>query len=64
MNRRVGDSKVIVPSHRPGSEMVDTGGSGVPLGVMVRDAVKTYGVGGRRTTILQGLNMSVKKGSM
>ncbi|KAI9558265.1 ABC protein [Daphnia sinensis] len=62
MKRQIGDSKVSVPSHRPGSEMVDTGG--VQLGVMVRNAIKSYGVGSRRATVLQGLNMSVKKGSI
>ncbi|XP_032784335.2 ABC transporter G family member 20 [Daphnia magna] len=65
MMRQIGDSKVSsVASHRPGREMVDTGGTCVQLGVMVRDAVKSYGVGSRRATVLQGLNMSVKKGSI
>ncbi|XP_057380012.1 ABC transporter G family member 20-like [Daphnia carinata] len=64
MKRQIGDLNVSVPSHRPGGEMVDTGGNCVQLGVMVRDAVKSYGVGSRRATVLQGLNMSVKRGSI
>lgn len=64
MKREVENLKVFVPSHRLGSEMNDTSGTSVQYGVLVRNAIKSYGVGSRRTTILQRLNMSVKKGSM
>lgn len=33
-------------------------------GITVRTAVKSYGVGKRRSTVLAGLDMNVKKGSM
>lgn len=33
-------------------------------GVVVRNAVKSYGVGKRRSTVLNGLEMTVKKGAM
>ena len=33
-------------------------------GVVVRNAVKSYGVGKGRSTILKGLDMNVMKGSM
>jgi|688.fasta_scaffold1530162_1 hypothetical protein len=66
MKREVVNSRVLVPSNRLGSEMNDTsaGNNSVQYGVLVRNAIKTYGVGSRRTTILEKLNMSVKKGSM
>nr|CAH0102200.1 unnamed protein product [Daphnia galeata] len=66
MKREVVNSRVLVPSNRLGSEMNDTsaGNNSVQYGVLVRNAIKTYGVGSRRTTILEKLNMSVKKGSI
>jgi hypothetical protein len=39
-------------------------GDGVEYGVLVRNAIKTYGVGSRKSIILENLNMTVKKGSM
>lgn len=33
-------------------------------GVTVRNAIKSYGVGRKRTAILKGFDMNVKKGSM
>jgi hypothetical protein len=33
-------------------------------GVIVQNAIKSYGVGSRRSTVLDGLNMNVKKGTM
>jgi hypothetical protein len=33
-------------------------------GVIVRNAIKSYGVGSRRSTVLNGLDMNVKKGTM
>jgi hypothetical protein len=33
-------------------------------GVIVRNAIKSYGVGSRRSTVLDGLDMNVKKGTM
>lgn len=33
-------------------------------GVVVRNAVKSYGVGSRRSTVLDGLDMNVKRGTM
>lgn len=32
--------------------------------VLVRNAVKSYGVGSRRTTILAGIDMTVQRGTM
>jgi hypothetical protein len=64
MKREVEDLRMFVPSQLRGSEMNDTSGTRVEYGVLVRNAIKTYGVGSRRTTILERLNMSVKKGSM
>ena len=65
MKREVENSRVFVPPNRLGSEMNDiSAGNSVQYGVLVRNAIKTYGVGSRRTTILEKLNMSVKKGSM
>lgn len=33
-------------------------------GVVVRNAIKSYGVGSRRSTVLEGLDMNVKRGTM
>lgn len=35
-----------------------------PLAVLVRNCVKSYGVGSRRATILKGIDMDVERGTM
>ena len=38
--------------------------SDTELAVFVQNAQKSYGIGNRRSNILQSLNMAVKKGTM
>jgi hypothetical protein len=58
-------SSVCFTSHQLGCEMNDaSAGVSVEYGVLVRNAIKTYGVGSRKSIILENLNMTVKKGSM
>jgi hypothetical protein len=54
---------VLPPSHRINYEINNPGDSCV-YGVLVRNATKTFGSGSKTCAILQGLNMSVKRGSM
>lgn len=42
----------------------EAAGGGAMEAIYVRNAVKSYGVGKRRSTVLRGLDMTVKKGTM
>jgi hypothetical protein len=46
------------------SDETNNNNGGVADGVVVRNAIKSYGVGSNRYVILNGLNMTVKKGTM
>ncbi|XP_057368473.1 ABC transporter G family member 20-like [Daphnia carinata] len=66
MQKDIEDFKVFVSSHRCVSETNSDPSGGVSRGhaVLVRKATKSYGVGRSRSTILDGLDMTVKKGSI
>lgn len=68
MKKGVEDPKnmFVSSSAPPGSEINNgLGGTGNNIqGVHVRNAVKSYGVGSRRSIVLNGLDMDVKKGTM
>lgn len=51
------------PVHRNVSDN-EAGNGGVAEAIFVRGACKSYGVGKRRSTVLRGLDMNVKKGTM
>lgn len=51
------------PVHRNGVDN-EAGNAGVTEAIFVRNASKSYGVGKRRSTVLRGLDMNVKKGTM
>ena len=65
MKKDVEGSVIFVSSHqlinpsniRSNSESCDQG-------VLVRNAIKTYGAGKKQNAILRGFNMNVKKGTM
>lgn len=59
-------SQVFLTSHRlDHSDETNNNNGGVAAdGVVVRNAIKSYGVGSNRYVILNGLNMTVKKGTM
>jgi hypothetical protein len=54
---------VLSPPHRIANEINNPSDSCV-YGVLVRNATKTFGSGSKKCSILQGLNLSVKRGSM
>lgn len=67
MKKSVNHSEVFLTSqHRLDSDERNnnTGATIITHGVIVRNANKTYGVGSNRYTILNGLDMTVKKGTM
>ncbi|KAI9558718.1 ABC protein [Daphnia sinensis] len=66
MQKDIEDFRVFVSSHRYVSETNSDPSGGVSRGhaVLVRKATKSYGVGRSRSTILDGLDMTVKKGSI
>ena len=49
-------SAIVVDSESSGPSPMEA--------IYVRNAVKSYGVGKRRSTVLRGLDMTVKKGTM
>jgi hypothetical protein len=51
------------PIHRSGADN-EAGSAGIAEAIFVRNACKSYGVGKRRSTVLRGLDMNVKKGTM
>lgn len=51
------------PIHRSVADN-ESGSAGVTEAIYVRNAVKSYGVGKRRSHVLRGLDMNVKKGAM
>ncbi|XP_046645726.1 ABC transporter G family member 20-like [Daphnia pulicaria] len=58
-------SEVFLTSHRlDHSDETNNNNGGVADGVVVRNAIKSYGVGSNRYVILNGLNMTVKKGTI
>ena len=66
MMETVGGSEVIVETHRLGSSGMynaESGGS-VVRAVVVRNATKVYGSRSNRCAVLEGLNMTIKKGEM
>jgi hypothetical protein len=54
---------VFASSHRINNENNNPSDSGVNS-VIIRNATKTFGSGRNKCAVLQGLNMTVKKGSM
>lgn len=66
MQKDIEDFKVIVSSHRCVSETNSNPGGSIcrSQAVLVRKATKSYGAGRNRSTVLDGLDMTVKKGSM
>ncbi len=54
---------VLPPSRRIDNEINNPSDSCV-YGVLVRNATKTFGSGSKKCAILQGLNLSAKRGSM
>lgn len=58
IRHRAGDnaSAIVVDSESSGPTPMEA--------IYVRNAVKSYGVGKRRSTVLRGLDMTVKKGTM
>lgn len=66
MMEAVGGSEVIVETHRLGTSGMDNAGSvGSAVGaVVVRNATKVYGSRSNRCAVLEGLNMTIKKGEM
>uniref|UniRef100_A0A0P6D3Z3 ABC transporter G family member n=1 Tax=Daphnia magna TaxID=35525 RepID=A0A0P6D3Z3_9CRUS len=63
MKMGVENSDRFVTSHRMGETNNNATGSAVH-GVIVRNAIKTYGVGSNRYAVLNELNMTVKKGTI
>ncbi len=59
-----GVNRSFLTSHRIDSEETNNNHGADADGVVVRNATKTYGVGSNRHVILNGLNMTVKKGTM
>lgn len=58
-------SQVFLTSHRlDHSDETNNNNGATADGVVVRNAIKSYGVGSNRYVILNGLNMTVKKGTM
>lgn len=57
-------SEVFLTSHSLDSDETNNNNGAVADGVIVRNAIKSYGVGSSRYVILNGLNMTVKKGTM
>ncbi|EFX78467.1 ABC protein, subfamily ABCH [Daphnia pulex] len=51
------------PIHRSGADN-EAGSAGIAEAIFVRNACKSYGVGKRRSTVLRGLDMNVKKGTI
>ena len=67
MKENVGGSEVIVEPHRLATaEMnnVSGGSSSSVRAVVVRNATKVYGSGKNQCAVLEGLNMTIKKGEM
>lgn len=64
----VGGSEVIVETHRLGTSEMNNAGSGGDgssvRAVVVRNATKVYGSRSNRCAVLEGLNMTIKKGEM
>jgi hypothetical protein len=66
----VGGSEVIVEPHRlTTSDEMNNGSAGgsssaSARAVVVRNATKVYGSGKNRCAVLEGLNMTIKKGDM
>ncbi len=65
----VGGSEVIVEPHRLAtSDEMNNGSAGgssaSAQAVVVRNATKVYGSGKNRCAVLEGLNMTIKKGEM
>lgn len=59
----VEEPEVLIASNRI-SETNNNASGGAVHGVIVRNAIKAYGVGNGRYPVLNGLNMTVKKGTM
>ncbi len=57
-------ANVLSPSHRIDNENNCPTSVSCVYGVLVRNATKTFGSGRNKCAVLQGLNMSVKRGSM
>jgi hypothetical protein len=57
-----GDGSDMFVSKHPVEVLPDR--IGVRQAVLIRNATKSYGTGKKRCTVLEGLNMTVNKGSM
>jgi len=68
MEKDVEEFTVSISSHRRHESETNVNPSGgsrrIEQAVLVRNANKSYGVGRNRSAVLEGLDMTVKRGSM
>jgi hypothetical protein len=67
MEKDVEEFAVTVSSHHQlesETNINPSGSSRINQAVLVRNATKSYGVGRNRCAVLEGLDMTVKRGSM
>lgn len=64
MKNIAGGSDVIVPANRIIGETNEGSDGTVVHAVTVRNAIKVYGSKDNRCAVLDGLNMTIKKGAM
>jgi hypothetical protein len=67
MEKDVEEFTVTVSSHHQlesETNINPSGSSRINQAVLVRNATKSYGVGRNRCAVLEGLDMTVKRGSM
>ena len=64
MTKDIEGSVIFVSSHQLRNQTNKSKSESCDQGVLVRNAIKTYGVGKNQNAILQGFDMNVKKGTM